>query len=100
MVSNNFVYPILLIDQRTNQAPSYQLVHPFTRQIMEQVSEPIYLKPMERLQYVVEDQAFNIMSFVFSGTGLFVVGGVFLYFCYKTVMPKLEEAQMAPEATQ
>jgi len=52
------------------------------------------------MQYLVDEQPFNIMGFLFSGTGLFLVGGVFLYMCYKTVLPKLEEAQMAPEGAQ
>ena len=73
-------------------------MHPITRQIIEQVSEPVYLKPLDRVQYVMEEQPFNIMGFLFSGTGMFVMGGAMLYFCYKTVMPKLEEAQMAPES--
>ena len=34
IVSNNYVYPILLLDQRPNSPPTYQLVHPFTRQIL------------------------------------------------------------------
>lgn len=42
------------------------------------------------MQYIIEDQPFNIMSFLFSGTGLFLMGGVMLYFCYKSVIPKLE----------
>ena len=100
MVSNNYVYPILIIDQRQNKQPIYQLVNPFTRQIMEQVQEPVYLKPIDRMQYLVEEQPFNIAGFLFSGTGLFLMGGIFLYFCYKSVMPQLEEAQMAPESSQ
>ena len=52
------------------------------------------------MQFVIEEQPFNIMSFLFSGTGLFLFGGVFLYMCYKQVLPKLEEAQMAPEGNQ
>lgn len=54
MVSSNYVYPLLIVDQRPNSSPSYQLIHPFTRQIMEPVSEPLYLKPVERLQFLVE----------------------------------------------
>jgi hypothetical protein len=100
VVSSQYIYPLLLIEQRPGKQPSYQLVHPFSRQIMEQVSEPIYLKPFEKMQFLVEEQPFNIMGFLFSGTGLFVLGGAFLYICYKQVMPKLEEAQMAPEAPQ
>ena len=88
-MSSNYIYPLLIIDQRPNSAPSYQLVHPFTRQIMEPVSEPLYLKPVDRLQFLVEETPFSIGSFLFSGTGLFLVGGLFLYFCYKSVMPKL-----------
>ena len=52
------------------------------------------------MQFVIEEQPFNIMNFMFSGTGLFLMGGIFLYMCYKSVLPKLEEAQMAPEGTQ
>ena len=89
---------MLIIDSRPNAQNIYQLVHPITRQIIEQVSEPVYLKPLDRVQYVMEEQPFNIMGFLFSGTGMFVMGGAMLYFCYKTVMPKLEEAQMAPES--
>jgi len=97
VISSNYIYPLLIIDSRPNAQNVYQLVHPFTRQIMEQVNEPIYLKPIDRMQYVMDEQPFNIMSFLFSGTGMFVMGGAFLYLCYKTVLPKLEEAQMAPE---
>ena len=67
---------------------------------MEQVNEPLYLRPIEKMQYVMEEQPFNIMGFLFSGTGMFVMGGAMLYFCYKTVIPKLEEAQSAPEGSQ
>ena len=52
------------------------------------------------MQFVIEEQPFNIMNFMFSGTGLFLMGGIFLYMCYKSVLPKLEEAQMAPEGAQ
>ena len=38
VISNNYVYPVLLIEKRPNKQVSYQLVHPFTRQIMEQVN--------------------------------------------------------------
>jgi len=38
-----------------------------------------------------------LTSFLFSGTGLMLLVGGGLYLCYKQVMPKLEEAQMAPE---
>jgi hypothetical protein len=54
IVSNNYVYPLLIVDQKANGPASYQLVHPFTRQIIEPVSEPIYLKPFDRIQYLVE----------------------------------------------
>ena len=54
VVSSNYVYPLLIVDQRPNSSPSSQLIHPFTRQIMEPVSEPLYLKPVERLQFLVE----------------------------------------------
>ena len=97
VVSSHYIYPILIIDQRTNGPTTFQLVHPFTRQIMEPVSEPVFLKPFEKMQYLTEEQPFNIASFLFSGTGLFLVGGIFLYMCYTSVLPKLEEAQMAPE---
>ena len=65
---------------------------------METVRQPVMLKPLDRMQYLFEEQGFSITGFLFSGTGLFVVGGIFLYICYKQVMPKLEEAQMAPES--
>jgi len=48
------------------------------------------LKPIDRMQYLFEEQGFSITSFLFSGTGLFVMGGIFLYTCYKQIMPKLE----------
>ena len=47
----------------------FKLVHPLTRQIIDQVTEPIYLKPIERMQFVIDEQPFNIMNFMFSGIG-------------------------------
>jgi hypothetical protein len=63
---------------------------------MERVYEPILLKPLERIQYLFEEPGFKLTSFLFSGPGLMICVGGLLYLCYKTVMPKLEEAQMAP----
>jgi hypothetical protein len=87
-----------MIDTKATGENSFHLVHPFTRNIMEKTGEPIYLKPVDRLQYLFEEAGFSIMSFLFSGTGLFLVFGVFIYLCYNNIMPKLEEAQLAPES--
>ena len=87
-----------MIDTKATGENSFHLVHPFTRNIMEKTGEPIYLKPVDRLQYIFEEAGFSIMSFILSGTGLLLYLGVFIYLCYNNIMPKLEEAQLAPES--
>lgn len=58
------------------------------------------IKPIDRISYLVEDKGFSLVGFLFSGPGFMIMIGGLLYFCYKGVMPKLEEAQMAPENTR
>lgn len=89
-----------MIDSRQSGEVAYNLVHPFTKQIIERVAEPILLKPVDRVQYLVEEPGFKLATFLFSGPGLMIMIGGGLYLCYKSIIPKLEEAQLAPEAQQ
>lgn len=89
VVSNNYAYPLLMIDSKATGEVAYNLVHPHSKMIMERVSEPISLRPIERMTYLFEEQGFKLSAFLFSGPGLMIVIGGFLYLCYKTVMPKL-----------
>ncbi len=100
VVSPYFVYPILVIDTKSTGEHTFQLLHPFTRYVTERIGEPIYLKPIDKLQYLFEEPGFSIASFIFSGSGMFVIFGVFMYLCYSKLMPTLEEAQLAPESGQ
>jgi hypothetical protein len=59
--------------------------------------QPI-VTPIDKIHYFEPEGGFSITSFLFSGTGLFLMMGVFMMICYKQVMPKLEEAQEAPES--
>jgi hypothetical protein len=99
VISPYEVFPLLMIESRP-AGSQYRLVHPFTRQIIQNITEPIYLKPIDRLQYLFEEPGFSLAGFLFSGTGMFLMFGVGMYFCYSKLMPKLEEAQLAPESAQ
>jgi hypothetical protein len=87
-----------MIDTKSTGENSFHLVHPITRTIIERAGEPIVLKSIDRLQYLYEEAGFSIAGFLFSGTGMFLMFGVFVYLCYSNLMPKLEEAQLAPES--
>lgn len=89
-----------MIDTKSTGESSINLIHPFTRAILERTGEPIYLKPIDRLQYLFEEPGFSLSSFLFSGTGMFLMFGVGIYMCYSKLMPKFEEAQLAPESAQ
>jgi hypothetical protein len=99
VISAYDVYPLLMIDSRQS-GNQYRLVHPYTRLVLQNVTEPIYLKPIDRLQYLFEEPGFSLTGFLFSGTGMFLMFGVGMYLCYNKLMPKLEEAQLAPESAQ
>jgi hypothetical protein len=48
------------------------------------------LTPIEKINYFDVEGGFSIKSVLFSGYGMMIVMGVFLYFCYSNIMPKLE----------
>ena len=98
VVSDIYLYPILMIDQRPQQERKFSLLHPGTRQILKTVQEPIVLTPIEKINYYDVEGGFSITSVLFSGYGMMIVMGVFMYFCYSNIMPKLDEAQEAPQA--
>ena len=79
-----------MVDSRQSGEVAYNLVHPNTKQIIERVTEPIFLRPLERIQYLVEEPGFKLGAFLFSGPGLMIVLGGGLYLCYKSLLPKLE----------
>lgn len=89
-----------MIDTKSTGENSFHFVHPFTRTILERAGEPLVLKSVDRLQYLFEEPSFSIASFLFSGTGMFLLFGVGMYLCYSNLMPKLEEAQLAPESAE
>lgn len=90
----------MMVDTKSTGESSINLIHPFTRNIIERTGEPVYIKPIDRLQYLFEEPGFSLASFLFSGTGMFLMFGVGMYLCYSKLMPTLEEAQLAPESAQ
>jgi hypothetical protein len=52
IVSNLYLYPILMVDQKTNSDQKvYNLVHPITRQIIRKIDEPLIISPIDRIKY-------------------------------------------------
>jgi len=87
-----------MIDQRVQHERKFSLLHPGTRQIIKTVQEPIVLSPIERINYFEVEGGFSLKSILFSGYGMMIMVGIFMYFCYQNIMPKLDEAQEAPSA--
>jgi hypothetical protein len=54
VISTYHLYPLMMVDTKSTGESSINLIHPFTRQILEHTGEPIYLKPIDRLQYLFE----------------------------------------------
>jgi hypothetical protein len=52
IVSNLYLYPILMVDQKANSDQKvYNLVHPITRQIIRKIDEPLIISPIDRIKY-------------------------------------------------
>lgn len=46
VVSNVYMYPILIVDQRADAPKKMSIMHPISRKIIDTAHEPIILRPI------------------------------------------------------
>ena len=85
---------MLSIDVEKDLTTFYS-VHPWTRRRLAKLDRP-KIKPLERINYFDKESTFSLASVTSNGYVLFLGFGALMMLCYNYVMPKMQEAQVAP----
>lgn len=96
-ISNDFLFPVLLIDQRVEGTPKMKWFHPLDRKMIKIVQEPT-ITPLDKIKFYEPEAGSFLMGALMGGNGLFILMGVLMVLCYKG-LNKLNESQLAPAAS-
>ena len=59
-------------------------LHPIDRKLLKVVQEPIMV-PLDRIKYFEPDTGFNVLAFLTGGNGIFIMMGLMMFLCYKSL---------------